>query len=91
MKSCLKNRRRAYWSQQVNRCEFLYFRCCVNEVSIRLGYEALSVDDVQEEVLDVSTVEDETTMQPQNDESVISQKNGYLRCGTVHIMLVWII
>lgn len=38
----------------------------------------MSVDDAQEEILDVSTVEDETTMQPQNDEPVISQKNGYL-------------
>lgn len=51
----------------------------------------MSDGDVQEEILDVSAVEDETTMHPQNDKPVISQKNGYLRCGTVRIMLFWII
>jgi len=29
-----------------------------------MRYDAMSVGDVQEEILDVSTVEDETTMQP---------------------------
>jgi len=69
----------------------VHIQCCVSEVSVCLRYDAMSVGDVQEEILDVSTVEDETTMQPQNDKPVISQKNGYLGCGTVRIMLFWII
>jgi hypothetical protein len=35
-----------------------------------LGYDAVSVGNVQEEILDVLTLEDETTMLPQNDEPV---------------------
>lgn len=43
-----------------------YVFTCVSEVSICLGYDVMSIDDVQEEILDVSAVEDETTMQLQS-------------------------